>query len=219
MQAGVQITLTLIIIIFTCLISYQAFNDARMRSKFVMHPASVSEFGQYYRFLTSGFLHGDWIHLGVNMYVLWMFGEALERFFLSQFGDLIGRLVYILIYLGAIVLSSIPAFLKHRDNQYYSALGASGGVSAILFALIVVAPWSGITFIFFPFFEIPFIVFGVLYLVYESYMSKKGNDMIGHDAHIAGAIFGLVSIIAVSYILKPQLIDLYISNITNPTFN
>ena len=97
-------------------------------------------------------------------------------------------------------------------------MGASGGVSAILFALIVVDPWSGITFLFFPFFPIPFIIFGVLYLGYESYMSKKGGDMIGHDAHIAGAIFGLVSIIVVSYILKPELIDFYIHTLTNPTF-
>ncbi|MGK0365940.1 MAG: membrane associated rhomboid family serine protease [Saprospiraceae bacterium] len=218
MEGGVHLTLTLIIIIVTCLISYQAFNNSAIRSKFVMHPASVNEFGQYYRFLTSGFLHGSWMHLGVNMYVLWMFGEQLEKFFLREFGDLTGRLVYLLIYLGAIVLSSLPAYLKHKNNQYYSALGASGGVSAILFALIVVAPWSGITFLFFPFFPIPFIVFGVLYLVYESYMSKKGNDMIGHDAHIAGAIFGLISIVVVSFILKPELIQGYIYSLTNPTF-
>lgn len=218
MEGGIQISLTIIIIIFTCLISYQAFNDSTMRSKLIMHPASVHEFGQYYRFLTSGFLHGSWMHLGINMYVLWMFGEALEKFFLREFGDLTGRLVYLLIYLGAIVLSSLPAYLQHKNNQYYSALGASGGVAAILFALIVVAPWSGITFLFFPFFPIPFIVFGILYLLYESYLSKKGNDMIGHDAHIAGAIFGLISIIVVSFILKPELIQRYIYTLTHPTF-
>ncbi len=99
MEGGVHLTLTLIIIIVTCLISYQAFNNSAIRSKFVMHPASVNEFGQYYRFLTSGFLHGSWMHLGVNMYVLWMFGEQLEKFFLREFGDLTGRLVYLLIYL------------------------------------------------------------------------------------------------------------------------
>ena len=215
---GVQITLTLILIIFTCAISYQAFNDSAMRSKFVMHPASVNEFGQYYRFLTSGFLHGNWMHLGVNMYVLFAFGETLERYFLSEFGDLIGRVVFLLLYLGAIVFSSIPAYLKHKNNQYYSALGASGGVAAILFALLIVYPWSKLGFLFIPFIKFYFIVFGVAYLFYESYMGKKGNDNIGHDAHIAGAFFGLGGIFLISFILKPELISDYIYGLTHPPF-
>ncbi|HFC00825.1 MAG TPA: rhomboid family intramembrane serine protease [Phaeodactylibacter sp.] len=211
-----MITLTLIIVIFTCLISYQAMNDRAMKSKLLMHPASVHEFGQWYRLLTSGFVHNDWMHLGVNMYVLWMFGESLERFFLHYFGDLQGRIFYILLYLGAIIFSSLPAYLKHKDNQYYSSLGASGGVSAITFALILFAPWAGLRFIFFPFVDIPFVVFGFLYLIYESYMSKKGNDMIGHDAHIAGAIFGITGTLLLAFLVKPELVNIFIFNITNP---
>ncbi len=217
-MGGVQITLTLILIIFTCIISYQAFNNSQMKAKFLMHPSSVNEFGQYYRFLTSGFLHANWMHLGVNMWVLYVFGEPLELFFLSQFGELAGRLLFLLLYFGAIIFSSIPAFLKHRNNQYYSALGASGGVAAILFALLVISPWSKLNFIFLPGIKFYFIVFGLVYLFYESYMSKKGNDNIGHDAHLAGAVFGFTGIILISFLMKPELIDRYIYGLMHPPF-
>ena len=206
------ITLTIIIVIFTCIISYQAFNDQMMRNKFLFHPASVAEFGQYYRFITSGFLHGSWMHLGVNMFVLWQFGESLEKSFMLMFGDMAGRLCYVILYLGAIIFGSLPLFIKHRNNQYYSALGASGGVSGVLFALMVIAPWSGIRFIFFPFFDIPFIVFGVLYLVYEQYQSKQGGGRIAHDAHIWGAVFGVVAMLAFTFALRPELLNVYLQN-------
>lgn len=211
MESQFPVTLSLILVIFTCIISYQGFNDNHMRSKFSMHPASVKEFGQWFRLLTSGFLHKDFMHLGVNMYVLWMFGENLEFYFMQDyfFGEMWGRLIYVLIYLGAVVVSSLPSYFKHQDNQYYSALGASGGVSAILFALIIIDPWTKISFLFLPFFDFPFIVFGVLYLVYETYMSKKGGDLIGHDAHIAGAVFGMVALLVVSYIFNPNLLDFF----------
>ncbi len=211
MESQFPVTLSLIIVIFTCIISWQGFNDNHMRSKFSMHPASVKEFGQWYRLLTSGFLHKDFLHLGINMYVLWMFGENLERIFMQKyfFGEIWGRLIYVLIYLGAIVVSSLPAYFKHQDNQYYSALGASGGVSAILFALILIAPWSEIRLLIIPFFPIPFIVFGIFYLIYETYMGKKGGDLIGHDAHVAGAIFGMVALLVVSFIFNPELLQFY----------
>ena len=213
-----MISLTLILVILTCLISYQAMNDRAMKEKLLMHPASVHEFGQWYRLLTSGFVHKDWMHLGINMYVLWMFGEGLESYFLGHFGNLQGRIFYILLYFAAIIVSSLPAYLQHKNNQYYSSLGASGGVSAVLFALILFAPWAGISFIFFPFVDIPFIIFGVLYMIYETYMSKKGTDMIGHDAHIAGAVFGILGTLLIAFIAKPELINVFIFNITNPSF-
>lgn len=209
-----MVTLTLIIIIFTGLISYQAFNDSGLRSKYLMHPASVHEFGQWYRFITSGFLHGSWMHLGVNMYVLWAFGENLEFIFMSYFGDLTGRIAYVILYLGAIIVGSLPLYFKHYNNQYYSALGASGGVSGILFALIVISPWSNLQFIFLPFIDIPFVVFGIGYLVYESYQNKKGTGKIAHDAHIWGAIFGLVGVIAITAILRPELLEVYLERLT-----
>ncbi|MFK7773884.1 MAG: rhomboid family intramembrane serine protease [Saprospiraceae bacterium] len=213
---GVQITLTLIIIIFTCMISYQAFNDSAMRNKFVMHPASVKEFGQYYRFLTSGFLHGSWLHLGINMFVLYQFGEQLELTLLHHFGDLAGRLFFLLIYLGAIIFGSIPSFLKHSNNQYYSALGASGGVAGVLFACTFLYPWS-ILWLYFVI-PLPYIVSSVLYLFYESYMDKKGGDNIAHDAHMGGAIFGYIAMIIIFFLMDPKLLQAYLSRILEIPF-
>lgn len=201
-----RITLTLIIVIFTCIISYQGLNNRYMKDKFSMHPASVNEFGQWYRLLTSGFFHVNYWHLGVNMFVLWSFGESLEIFLLREFGDLQGRLFYLFIYLGAVIFSSLPAYFKNKDNQYYSAIGASGGVAAVLFSLAVINPWGSLYIIFIPFVPIPLIVFSVIYLIYESYQSKKGNTLIGHDAHIAGAIYGLLAILLIAFIFDPSLL-------------
>ena len=213
-----MVTLTLILVAVTCLISYQAFNNQAMRDKFLMRPASVHEFGQWYRFITSGFLHANWMHLGINMYVLYAFGEGLELIFLQTFGDLMGRIFYLFVYLGAIVVGSIPLYLKHYDNQYYSALGASGGVAGVLFALIIIRPWADLQFIFLPFIDIPFIVFGVGYLVYESYQSKKGTGNVAHDAHIGGAIFGLVSVLVITALARPELLSYYFNNLISPPF-
>jgi len=172
-----------------------------------MHPASVKEFGQWYRFITSGFLHGSYMHLGINMFVLWQFGESLEGWFMDQFGDLIGRVYFVILYFGAIIVGSLPPYIKHQDNQYYSALGASGGVSGILFASIFVSPWSYLGFMLVI--PMPYVVFGVLYLFYESYMGKKGGTGIAHDAHIAGAIFGYLAVIGFLLTLGPEIVDLY----------
>ncbi|MFK8008150.1 MAG: rhomboid family intramembrane serine protease [Saprospiraceae bacterium] len=213
---GVQITLTLIIIIFTCIISYQGFNDQKMRNDFLMRPASVKEFGQYYRFITSGFLHGSWLHLGINMFVLYQFGEQLEYRLLDHFGDLSGRLFFLLIYLGSIIFGSLPSFIKHSNNQYYSALGASGGVAGVLFACIFLYPWN-ILLLYFVI-PIPYIIAGVLYLFYESYMDKKGGDNVAHDAHMSGAIFGYISIIVIFLIMNPNLFKAYLQRLLDGPF-
>jgi len=217
MEGGVQITLTLIIVIITCLISYQGFNDQRMRNDFLMRPASVKEFGQYYRFITAGFLHGSWMHLGINMFVLYQFGEQLELTLLHHFGDLAGRLFFILIYLGSIIFGSLPSFIKHSDNQYYSALGASGGVSGVLFACIFLYPWSMLgLFLIIP---LPYIIYGVLYMFYESYMDKKGGDNIAHDAHMSGAIFGYLAMIVIFFLMEPALLEGYFQRLLSGPFN
>lgn len=200
-------SITILFIIITVLISYRAFEDSQLKSKLLMHPQSVEEFGQFYRFVSSGFVHADWGHLGINMFVLWMFGLAVENGigvadpegylaetvgFATIFGGVMGKVNFVILYIGSIIAGSIPSFIKHRTNGHYRALGASGGTAGILFAYMFFAPWNPLYFIFFPFFGIPAIVLGVLYLVYSSYMAKNGNDNIGHDAHFWGGVFGLV---------------------------
>lgn len=212
-----MISLTLVIVIFTCIFSYQGFNDNRLKNKFLFHPASVNEFGQWYRFLTSGFLHNDGWHLGINMFVLYQFGENLERFCMGQFGDLKGRGIYLLVYLGAIIVGSLPLYIKHKNNQYYSALGASGGVSGILFASIFIWPWAMLGFMLII--PMPYVVFGVVYMFYESYMGKRGRGNIAHDAHIWGAIFGYISISIILFLLKPELAQFLVERLlSGPDF-
>lgn len=198
---------TLIIIIVTALISFSAFSNAKMYNDLIMYPPAINR-GQYYRLLTSGFLHADTMHLIFNMLTLWFFGRVLEPYFAEYFG----QFGFIIFYLVAIVVSDIPTYLKHRHSSSYASLGASGGVSAILFAFILLSPWSTIYIFILP---VPAIVFGVLYLVYSQYMAKKGADNINHDAHFWGAIFGIVCIL----IFDKQAIPRFIEAIQHPQFN
>ncbi len=202
-------SLTLIIVIITALISYNAFQD---RGKFVnlMHsPYQEKKSNQYYRMLTSGFLHGGMEHLLINMFVLYMFGELIERNFLVIFGEMMGRLNFLLLYLLGIIFANIPTFILHKDNPSFSSVGASGAVSALVFVFILFYPWQMLyLFLVIP---CPAIIAGVLYLVYSSYAAKKGTDKIDHVAHFAGAVFGLIFTV----ILKPELFTNFLNKLVN----
>ena len=196
---------TLLIIIVTCIVSLLCFENRDLFNKLKHHPASESRNGEWYRMLTSGFLHADYFHLGVNMYVLYGFGSFVENEYLNHFGEATGRIVYLLLYLIIIVLADIPSFIKHKNNSSYGAIGASGAVSGILFIAILLTPWSILELFFFI--PIPAIVFGVLYLLYSSWASKHARDNIGHDAHFYGAIAGMV----LSAFLLPYLLGDFIA--------
>ena len=198
---------TLIIIVVTALISFSAFNNSKIYNDLIMYPPAINR-GQFYRLLTSGFLHADFMHLLFNMLTLWFFGRLLEEQYFYRFG----KYTYLIFYLLAIVVSDIPSYVKNKNNSNYASLGASGGVSAILFAFIMLAPWSTIYLFFLP---VPAIVFGVVYLVYSQYMAKKGGDNINHDAHFWGAMFGIAGIL----ILDRQAIPRFIELIQHPQFN
>jgi membrane associated rhomboid family serine protease len=198
---------TLIIIIVTAIISISAFNNSRVYNDLIMYPPAINR-GQYYRLLTSGFIHADFMHLIFNMLTLWFFGKVLEEQYFRYFG----KFTFLLFYLAAITLSDLPSYLKHKNNSSYASLGASGGVSAILFAYIILAPWSTIYLFFLP---VPAIVFGVVYLVYSQYMSRKGGDNINHDAHFWGAVIGVAGVL----LLDNEAIPRFIQLIQNPEFN
>ena len=197
-------TFTIIIIVITVLVSLAAFNDANLINKLILYPRIMNgDPKEYYRFLTSGFIHGDFNHLLFNMFTLYSFGRVVEEFMGS------GQM-FLLLYLSGIIISSLPAFFKNRNNSQYRALGASGGVSSILFFSIYFAPWSKIGIMFLP--GIPAILFGVLYIIYCIYMSKRGNDNIGHDAHLMGALYGLLF----ALILDPTHGQLFMQAIFHP---
>lgn len=201
-------SITLILVIVTGLISYQAFNDPGLKAKLLHRPVAEHRNKEYYRLLTHGFIHADFMHLGINMYVLYLFGEFVETKFVYTFGALQGRMVYLLMYLLTIVAASLPTHFKHKDNAYYSALGASGATSGIIFAFALFNPWN-ILLLFFII-PCPAIVAAVLYLVYSSWASKNAQDNIGHDAHFWGAVFGFVFTIAIN----PSFFNEFIHRLT-----
>ncbi len=202
----------------TGIISYQAFNNPAMRQRLIFHPYSVNKAGEWYRFFSHGFVHGNWTHLLINLFVLYQFGEVIEQLFVrAVFGPNFGRLAFLLFYVGAVVVSSIPAYFKHRNNTYYGSLGASGATSALVFVYIMLDPWQW--FLFPP---LPAIILAIAYVWYSSYMSKRGGDNIAHDAHLYGAVFGLVFAIVSFALFQPLLLENFIVKLlagpTAPSF-
>ncbi|HXS35330.1 MAG TPA: rhomboid family intramembrane serine protease [Flavipsychrobacter sp.] len=176
---------TLIIVVVTALISIAAFNNEELFNKLILWPRKMDNVAEYYRLLSSGFIHADWMHLIFNMLTLYLFGVAVEKIFYAM--DM--HNLFLVLYLAGIVVASLPSFIKNRNNSYYRSLGASGGVAAILFSYVYFAPWTKILIWFIP---VPGIIAGVLYLLYSAYSSRKGNSSINHDAHFWGAVFGFV---------------------------
>lgn len=186
-------SITIIIIAVTCVISILAFNNSQLFSKLQFSPYQVYHRKEYYRLLTHGFVHADWLHLFVNMFVLYYFGTYVElsfqkleaREFLKH-----GEVWFTFMYLSAIVFASVTTLKKYKDNYYYNSVGASGAVSAVLFCTIFFDPWNTL-YLYFAI-PIPAVIFGVLYLIYSQYMSKRNSDNINHDAHFVGAVFGFL---------------------------
>nr|HQV06693.1 rhomboid family intramembrane serine protease [Chitinophagaceae bacterium] len=155
---------TLIIIIITVIISLGGFSRPQVMNDLIFYPPAITQQNQWYRFITSGFLHADYTHLFFNMLTLYFFGSGMEKFYDAQ----IGKLGFLIFYLAGIIVSSIPTYIKHRNDAGYRSLGASGGVSAVVFAYVLFAPWSWFTF---P--PLPAVVYAVIYIYYSVYMSKK----------------------------------------------
>jgi len=200
-------SVTLIIIIFTCLVSYQAFKSPELFHKLKHWPYAETHEKQYYRLISSGFVHGSWIHLLINMFVFYQFGEIVEQIFIINFGQIAGTVNFLFLFLATIVFADIPTLLKHRDNPAYAAVGASGGVSGIVFVYILFEPWKMLYL--YAIIPIPGIVAGLLYLGYSSWASKNSQDNIDHDAHFFGALVG----IAIALLLKPAFALVFIEKI------
>jgi membrane associated rhomboid family serine protease len=192
-------SVTIVIILITAIVSVLAFNNRELFRRLVFSPYDIKHFKNSYRFLSYGLIHADWVHLLVNMLVLYSFGRVVELYYVDLFGNK-GFLYYVLLYVGGISLSTLPSYGKHKDDYSYSAVGASGAVSAVVFASIIFDPLSKIYIFPLPI-GIPAILFAFLYLAYSWYMGKKNIDNVGHDAHFWGAVFGFVFTI----ILKPAL--------------
>ena len=205
-------SLTLVIIAVTALISWQALENRDMFFKLLHSPYQEVHRKEWYRILTSTFVHVDYMHLIINMFVLWQFGTQVEDYFVQIFGEVFGRVNYLLLYLLSAAFGDVSSLVKHKDNHLYSAVGASGGVSGIMLAFVIFNPWS-ILLLFFII-PMPAFVAAILYLVYSSWASKKGHDLIGHDAHFYGAVFGFLFTLA----LKPGLFSFFVERLTTLPF-
>lgn len=178
-------TILLIIIAITAIVSYMGFQNYATFEKYKFNVSSILYRKEYVRLLSSGLLHGDWMHLIFNMLTLYFFGPIVIQAF-GEFG-------FLLIYLGSILLGNLFSLYIYKKQGWYSAIGASGGVSGVLFAAIAIYPQLGIYMFFIPI-PIPGYLFGLAYFGYSVYsmLNPRQNDMIGHAAHLGGAFFGLV---------------------------
>lgn len=208
------------IIIVTSIISIVAFpkNNPFPRcmarpdllDKFMFNPYFVSHFKEYYRMLASGLVHSGWWHLLFNMITLYFVGNLVEEAFVGIYGSLLGRIIYLVFYLLALIVSSISDLVKYRDKLLYSFYGASGAVTAVIFAAVVIYPKISFYLFFIPI-PIPGYVIALLILLYSYYvMAKQKSSYFGHAAHFWGGLFGLFFPIFVYPPILVHLISLFL---------
>ncbi|MER3499622.1 MAG: rhomboid family intramembrane serine protease [Chitinophagaceae bacterium] len=202
-----ELSITLVIIIITVLISIGGFSNHKTIDDLIFYPPAITRQKQWYRFFTSGLIHADWGHLLFNMLSLYLFGESVEKNFVMDyaanevlFGKQ-GRILYLAMYVLALFVCLLPTFIQHKNDYYYRSLGASGAVSAVIFAGLLIEPRNRVGFFFIPP-VIPGYIFGPLYLIISSYLGRQSKDNVNHSAHFWGAVFGIVFVIGMATILK-----------------
>ena len=199
--------LTLILIGVTVLVTWLAFKNPRLLDRLILWPPAIDRQRQYDRLLTHGFIHADWQHLLFNMITLFFFGRFAEQ----VISAMIGPVGFVLFYLSAIVIAILPTYLRHRPDARYRSLGASGAVSAVLFAFILVQPWSLIFVFFLP---VPAILYGVFFVGYSIWMDRQGGDNTNHNAHLSGAIYGVLFML----LMEPRIGGVFLERLVNPSF-
>lgn len=200
-----MISSNIIIIVLTCVVSYTAFNNAKLMDDWILRPFVALRQKQYYRYVTYGFLHADFMHLLFNMITLFFFGRLMEDFYTSQ----LGPFGFALFYLGGLIVSVLPSALQNKNDSRYATLGASGAVSAVLFAYILFQPWTTLLIFFIP---CPAIVYAVLYVAYSIWLDKKGGDNVNHSAHLWGAAYG----VAATLLIQPTVFSHFLSQLMGP---
>lgn len=202
-----MLTITTVIVIITSITSFMAFSNQNMIDKLIFYPPAINRDKEWYRFFSNGLIHADMQHLLFNMISLYSFGRFVERDFNDIFGNA-GKVYYTLMYVSALAICLIPTYIKQKDNYYYRSLGASGAVSAVIFAGLFLEPTLKIWSI------IPGFLFGPIYLIMTGYLIKQGRDNINHSAHFWGSLYGLIFILATGYALSQyDLVATFIQNI------
>ncbi|MGB3392593.1 MAG: rhomboid family intramembrane serine protease [Stenotrophomonas sp.] len=200
--------INLLLVAITVIVSWVAFNNRKLADRLVLWPPAIDRHRQYERLLTYGFIHADIGHLAFNMITLFFFGGRIEATMVQQTGSF---LTYPLFYLAALAISILPSYLKNQKNPNYLSLGASGAVSAVLFAFILLSPWTIILVMFIP---APAILYAVFYVGYSIWMDRKGSDNVNHSAHLAGAAFGVMFML----FMDPQVLQGFLEQLMQPRF-
>lgn len=207
-------TVTLIITIITSIISFMAFSNQKLMNDLIFYPPAIANNNQWYRFFSCGLIHADFTHLLFNMFSFYMFGQYVEQAFQQIFPQT-GTFLYIVLYISSLAACLVPTYTKHKEDPYYRSLGASGAVSAVIFAGIFLFPTQGVGIMFIPF-AIPGFIFGPLYLIISGLLNKKGSSNINHSAHIWGAVYGVVFTMVTSTVLSEyNLFENFIQQIRN----
>ena len=203
-----QSPITLGLIAVTALVSWLAFKDRRLVDRLILWPPAVSQRHQYWRLASYGLLHADLSHLLFNMITLFFFGRLIEQVMVQLTGS---WLTYPLFYLTALVVSILPSYLRNQGNRNYFSLGASGAVSAVLFAFILIQPWSLIFVFFIP---APAILYAVFYVGYSIWMDRRGGDNVNHSAHLWGAGYGVLFTV----MMEPRVVEVFLARLVSPSF-
>ena len=201
-------SLTLIILGITVAVSLLAFNDRRLIDRLILWPPAVDRGKEYYRLVSYGLIHADGAHLLFNMVTLFFFGRAIEPLLLHY----VGPFGFVAFYVGGLLVSILPSYLANRNNPEYRSLGASGAVSAVLFAFILLDPWAMLLIFFVPALAI---VFAVIYMAYTIWAERRGRDNINHSAHLWGAGYGIVFML----LMEPRILGVFLERLLNPNWS
>lgn len=199
-----DITYGLMIIIG--LVTYVSWQRPDLHRKLMLNPYDTIRGRQYYRLLTSGFVHNNTTHLFLNLFTLYFMGKGVETIFAMNFGTA-GPVLYVVLFVTAVIVANIPTTMKYKDSPHYNSLGASGAVSALVLAFILNDPQQELELYFFI--PIPGYLLGVLFIVYSVVMSKRNVDNINHDAHLFGALYGMIFMLA----LRPETFSDFIGKL------
>jgi membrane associated rhomboid family serine protease len=214
-----MLSISMVIIVATVVVSWQCFSNSTLFSKLLFNPYSVKHQREYYRILSHMLVHADWTHLLFNLFTFYSFGTFMEKVFTSErmFNDFFpelsfwgyssGQLFFVLLYVLGGAVATLPSLRKHGDNYGYNAVGASGAVSAVMMAFMILFPTFEISF--FLFIPMPAWIGALVFLGLEHYLSRNQRSNIAHDAHIWGALFGILFVAA----LQPRFIGMFVEKV------
>ena len=201
-------SVTVLLVLATVLVSWLAFERPALMSRLVFWPAAIARSHQYDRLVTHGFVHADLQHLLFNMITLYFFGRLVEAMFLPY----IGPFGFLLFYLSALVVAIVPTWIRHRRDPSYRSLGASGAVTAVLFAFILIQPWQTIYVFVVP---IPAVLYAALFVGYSIWSDLRERDRVNHQAHLWGAAYG----VAFALLLEPRLGPAFLVRLLHPSLD